>query len=145
MTVMTAANRRLPTLSPPTGRRLFGLVILYTLFFTFLPNIARTYPFELMFFGEDRPAELEAALPDRYINFAYALIGAVMTGWFATLWVAMKAETRGVWNAGLFGLALWYVLDSAASVTWGFGMNVLTNTAFFLALVGVLLASRPRA
>jgi hypothetical protein len=144
-TAAATRNSAAPRLSPAAARRVMGVFILYTVFFALLPQIARIYPFELMFFGGDRPVALEAELTDRYLNFAYALIGAIMTGWFVTLWAAMKEETRTIWNAGLMGLAVWYVLDSGASVLWGFPLNVLTNTGFLIVLGGTLLASRTAA
>jgi hypothetical protein len=132
-----------PALSPQTGRRIMAGFIVYLLFFALLPQLARLFPFELMFFGGARPAELEAELTDRYLNFAYGLIGAVMTGWFATLVLAMKVEKRAIWNAGLIGLGVWFVIDSGASATWGFPLNIATNLLFLVVLGGVLIASRP--
>ncbi|MCQ8184848.1 hypothetical protein [Parvularcula maris] len=136
---------RSPALRPRTGRRIMAGFIAYLVFFAVLPQLARVFPFEAMFFGGERPAELQADLTDRYINFAYGLIGAVMTGWITTLVIAMKVEKRAIWNAGLMGLTVWFVLDSGVSAFWGFPLNIATNVLFLVLLGGVLIASRPSA
>ncbi len=132
-------------MSAKTARMIMFGFAGYAVLFSVFPSIARLYPFELMFFGEDRPAQLADPFVDRTLNFCYGLMGAIMAGWFLTIAMSMRSGARVVWDAALVGLAVWFVLDNAASVIFGYPLNVVTNTGFVLVLLPTLLLSRPAA
>ncbi|MEM6912556.1 MAG: hypothetical protein AAF511_01120 [Pseudomonadota bacterium] len=145
MSATTIDNPRQPILNTRIATMiLFGFVA-YTVFFGLFPSLSRAFPFEWAFYGDDRPAPLADPFVDRTINFYYALMGAMMTGWFTTIVLAMRSGLRIVWDAAIAGLAVWFVLDNAGSFIYGYPMNVVTNAAFVVVLLPTLLLSRPAA
>lgn len=92
-------------------------------------------------FGNPLPTE-----PDRFLRFAVSLMGAVTAGWGLTLGIAFGAISRlpaldqaRVWRWLTLGTLAWYMIDSLASWTNGFGANVVSNTVVLgLYLVPVL-------
>lgn len=132
-------------LSPKFGPMLMGAFALYAVFFALMPSLARAFPFEFVFYGGDKPAVLMDPLVDRTINFYCAVIGGVMTGWFATLALLMREPRRAVWDAALLGAVLWLIVDSLGSILTGHSANAAINAGFFAVIAGGLLASRPSA
>ena len=145
MNTATLDTPQTARLSAKTARMIMFGFAGYAVFFSVFPSIARLYPFELMFFGADRPAQLADPFIDRTLNFCYGLMGAIMAGWFLTIAISMRSGARVVWDAALVGLAVWFVLDNAASVIFGYPLNVVTNAGFVLVLLPTLLLSRPAA
>ncbi|MEM0928128.1 MAG: hypothetical protein AAGI89_02445 [Pseudomonadota bacterium] len=145
MSTTTIASPSAPKLSAKTARMIMYGFAAYAVFFNVFPQIARVYPFELMFFGADRPEQLADPFVDRTLNFCYMIMGALMTGWFLTIAIAMRSGLRIVWDAALIGLIAWFVLDNVGSVIFGYPMNVVSNTGFFAVLLPTLLLSRPAA
>ncbi|MEO1656341.1 MAG: hypothetical protein AAFR65_01350 [Pseudomonadota bacterium] len=134
-----------PRISTKTASTIMFAFVAYAFFFNVFPHLARMYPFELLFYGADRPAPLADPFVDRTLNFCYGLMGAIMAGWFLTIAIAMRSGVRVVWDAALVGLVVWYVLDNATSVIYGYPLNVVTNTGFVAILLPTLLLSRPEA
>ncbi|MEO1042938.1 MAG: hypothetical protein AAFX52_11665 [Pseudomonadota bacterium] len=137
--------RQIATISAKTARTIMFAFVAYAVFFNVFPNLARLYPFELMFYGADRPAPLADPFVDRTLNFCYGLMGAIMSGWFLTIAIAMRSGARVVWDAALIGLAVWFVLDNVTSLIYGYPLNIVTNTGFVAVLLPTLLLSRPAA
>ncbi|MDH4384826.1 MAG: hypothetical protein QE280_05225 [Caulobacter sp.] len=60
-------------------------------------------------------------------------MGAVSIGWAVTLYFTIRAEIAPgasscpLWGASLAGMIRWVLIDSALSVSTGFGLNVLPN------------------
>ena len=64
-----------------------------------------------------------------YIRLTNAVLGAVMAGWFMTMFVLLSRVglTRGVWSALVVGLAVWFVPDTAYSLASGYWENAVLN------------------
>lgn len=75
-------------------------------------------------------------------GFDYGMLGATMAGWGLTLWfvVAIPFRQRHVWawNAVLFSVLLWFVVNTAVSTYYGIWSNAVFNT-FILVLMVVPL------
>ena len=143
MSTAALAPASTPRVSIKTARMIMFAFVGYTVFFNVFPSLARIYPFELLFFGADRPEQLADPFVDRTLNFCYGLMGAIMTGWFLTIAIAMTSGARAVWDGALVGLIVWFILDNITSVVYGYPLNVATNTGFFLILLPTLWFSRP--
>jgi hypothetical protein len=93
----------------------------------------------------DLPPGGFAAFPEaarRYIRLVHAVLGAVLAGWGAMmfLWMGGDAGRRvDPWTAGI-PLLLWFIPDTAASLVHGFPANAAMNVVFLAALGGPLLA-----
>ncbi len=117
---------------------LFGL-ILFTAGWATTDPIARM-PFALL--GNPLPAE-----PDRYLRFTTSLMGAVTFGWASALYAAFRAAwalpsgTGPVWRTITGGIAVWYLIDSVASIANGFALNAVSNTVFVALYLVPLLRS----
>ncbi|MEQ1818466.1 MAG: hypothetical protein ABL871_07620 [Terricaulis sp.] len=105
------------------ARMLFGL---------FAPNPATAFTFDL-------PA----------VRFGLGLQGALTIGWAMTMFAVLHAaKTVGapIWRSLTFALLAWYVIDSAISVSTGFWLNAVSNTALIVTyLIPVLASSALRA
>ena len=78
------------------------------------------------------------------VRFGLGLQGALTIGWGLTmLGVLQVAETvrAPLWRALTFALLVWYVIDSAISVSTGFWINAVSNTTFIVAYIAPILAS----
>lgn len=79
------------------------------------------------------------------LRFAVALMGAVTLGWGLTLW-AMARSMAGVdqsavaatWRRVAVAVTGWFVVDSVLSVATGFGLNAVSNTVIYAALIVIL-------
>ncbi|MFL1463294.1 hypothetical protein ACI6QG_13900 [Roseococcus sp. DSY-14] len=118
------------------GTLAFGLALLL------LPGPTQA-AFNGLLFGQ---AALPAALAPAagYIRFLYAVLGAVIAGWALTLLLLPLRRDRAAWRAAMAGWALWFALDSAASLLLGFWPNALLNAGFFLLVAVPLWRLRPR-
>ena len=86
--------------------------------------------------------------PDRYLRFAISLMGAVTFGWAVTLYAAFRAAwlidhggAAPIWRIVTIGAAIWYVIDSTASIANGFAANAASNTIVVVAYLIPVLAS----
>jgi len=84
---------------------------------------------------------------DDPLRFAVALVGAVTFGWGMTLYAVTRAaialEERGapIWRILLLTVAVWYAVDSYASVATGFWLNAVSNTVLTIAFLIPIFAS----
>lgn len=77
-------------------------------------------------------------------RFAVALMGAVTLGWGLTilfLLPAIHAAGAPAWRGLMAAMLIWFVIDSAFSVSTGFALNALSNTLLLIGLLVPLLAS----
>jgi hypothetical protein len=78
------------------------------------------------------------------MRFSVALMGAVTLGWgFTILFLlpAIHAAGAPAWRGLVAAMLIWFVIDSAFSVSTGFAMNAVSNTALMIGLLVPLLAS----
>lgn len=68
------------------------------------------------------------------------IYGALMAGW--GVHVALMARGHGLVQSGLWGLAVWWCIDSMASVILGYPINALSNTALLGLVVPAWIALR---
>lgn len=121
------------------GVGVFGL-ILYGVGFPATTGLARVV---FAAFGNPLPAE-----PDRYLRFTTSLMGAVTAGWAVTYYAAFRAAWAldggagaTVWRVLTLSAGLRYAIDSFASATTGFPLNVVSNTVLMiLYLIPVLVS-----
>jgi hypothetical protein len=85
---------------------------------------------------------------DAYLRFGVALLGAVSIGWGVVMLGVMQvafrmgAEAAPIWRAITTGVVIWYVVDSALSVTTGFALNAASNTALLVGYIIPIFASQ---
>ena len=82
----------------------------------------------------------------RYISLVHAVIGGVMVGWGAALFLVTRTLlARGVragWNLIALSVAAWFVPDTAYSLLSGFWQNALLNAVFLTLFALPLWATR---
>lgn len=90
---------------------------------------------------------------DAYLMFVSAVLGAVMLGWAALLWLVVAGPLRPgepeAWRMAAVSLAVWFVPDTAYSLWSGFWQNAVLNLAlaalFAIPLAALRPLMRPRA
>ena len=69
-----------------------------------------------------------------------------MAGWGFCLYFIMRhafhKKEKWAWNAIAVSLALWFFLDTGASLWWGVTANVILNSAILVAFAVPLFATR---
>jgi hypothetical protein len=79
------------------------------------------------------------------LRFTAGLTGAVTLGWGMTLALLISAghqlASAAFWRSLVGVMAIWYVVDSAVSISTGFALNAVSNTVFVIGLMIPLLAS----
>jgi hypothetical protein len=73
-------------------------------------------------------------------------MGAVMVGWFATLYWVVGAAERGVhgaWTAAVGAFSAWFALDTGYSLLSGFWQNAVLNTAIAMLFLPGFVTTRP--
>lgn len=82
-----------------------------------------------------------------YIELAHAVMGAVLFGWGALMFMMVrKLMTQGIkeaWGMLTASVLLWYVPDTAFSLVSGFWQNAVLNTGFACLYAVPLFALRP--
>ncbi len=83
-------------------------------------------------------------------QWVYGVWGATIAGWgMFVLFIAhypFKRQEPWAWNCLIYGLVLWFVLDTALSISYRVWFNVIFNIALLvLALLPVLSTRRDRA
>lgn len=84
---------------------------------------------------------------DETLRFSIGLMGAVTFGWGLTLMAIVRAATAhpglsaALWRPVTASLALWWLVDSAISVSTGFALNAVSNTLLLAAWILPLQAS----
>jgi hypothetical protein len=81
-----------------------------------------------------------------YIHLAHAVMGSLMVGWGAGMFLVartlFKQGNRLGWQILMYSIPLWYVPDTLFSVMSGFWPNALMNTGFAIMLMIPLWATR---
>jgi hypothetical protein len=73
---------------------------------------------------------------DEFQGWTYGVLGATMAGWgvflaFVTRYPFRNRE-RWAWNCLALGLLLWYVIDTAISLSRGVVFNAIFNTGILI-------------
>ena len=92
----------------------------------------------------------EGSLPPEafvsYRGWALSAWGATVAGWGLMLALVVRGPYRArqpwAWRAIAFSLAIWFVLDTAASLRHGVAFNVGLNVVILIAACAPLLATR---
>ena len=118
---------------------LFGLLMVV------LPGLT-LQGFGLMIFGSADGFNAFEPLATAYIKLAHAVMGAVLFGWGALMFmVVRKLMTQGIkesWDMVALSVLLWYVPDTAFSLVSGFWQNAVLNTGFACLYAPPLFALR---
>jgi hypothetical protein len=72
----------------------------------------------------------------RYILFAHAVLGSVLMGWGAAIWLlasSLAGKQHNPWWIMVISICVWAVPDTAYSLLSGFWQNALLNAGFVLA------------
>jgi hypothetical protein len=90
----------------------------------------------------------EAFQPTQSLRFAVGLMGAVTFGWgccFLALFAAIAkldaTAAAPVWRFATVATLAWYFVDSAISISNGFGWNAVSNSIFLILFLVPLLSS----
>ncbi len=133
-------------------RWLLVFAVLLILFGAGMVFFNTTSMFDMFFNDHINPAFWGSDDPDpgtlRFQGWAYGLLGATIAGWgvytFFLVKIPFAQRQKWAWNCIFWGLLLWYVLDTGASVYYGVLFNVLFNTVIFLVALIPLLFTRSR-
>jgi hypothetical protein len=110
-----------------------GLVCVFGLLLVLAPSVTRQ-GFSLLVYGTPTAIDAFGAEAARYASLAHAVIGGVMAGWGAGLWLVTRTMiARGSktgWRLVAVSLGAWYVPDTAYSLAAGFWQNAVLNTMF---------------
>ncbi len=105
--------------------------------------------FNWLIFGDTQTPEGFSAAAVDYLEFSFAVLGAVMVGWMALLAVLIHGPLRRgepwAWTAVAASVGAWFVVDTTMSLLTGYPENALLNVAFGVAFGIGLWATRPRA
>lgn len=105
--------------------------------------------FNLLIFGDTRTPEGFSAAAVDYLEFSFAVLGAVMVGWMALLAILVHGPLRRgepwAWTAVAASVGVWFAVDTAVSLLTGYAENAGLNVAFAVAFGVGLWATRPRA
>lgn len=94
------------------------------------------------------PAQLDqfGAEAARYISLAHAVLGGVMAGWGAALWLIVRGPLaqgqRVGWNIVAISLGVWFVPDTTYSLASGYWQNAVLNSVFLVLFALPLWATR---
>lgn len=84
----------------------------------------------------------------RYIALAHAVLGGVMAGWGAALWLTVRGPLaqgqRVGWNIVAASLGVWFVPDTTYSLASGYWQNAVLNSVFLVLFGLPLWATRPQ-
>lgn len=77
------------------------------------------------------------------VRFGLGLQGALTVGWGLTMLALAQAPSIGApqWRALSVAMVAWFVIDSAISISTGFWLNAVSNTALLVAFLIPVLAS----
>ena len=84
--------------------------------------------------------ENAAAFDTNAMRFGLGLQGALTMGWGLTLLAAIRAGAP-IWRELTAAVLVWYVVDSAISVSTGFALNAVSNTVLTIAFLIPVMAS----
>jgi hypothetical protein len=117
-----------------------GFTVIFGLAMVYLPGPTQWYFNSLIFAQTDNPFDAGA---NRYIIFAFGIIGAVIVGWgVALMGIILKPLRQGerwAWWVLALSVNVWFVVDSVLSITSGYWQNAVSNLAFYVLFAVPLL------
>ncbi len=84
--------------------------------------------------------ENAAAFDTNAMRFGLGLQGALTMGWALTFLAAIRTGAP-IWRELTAAVLIWYVVDSAISVSTGFALNAVSNTVLTIAFLVPVMAS----
>lgn len=84
--------------------------------------------------------ENAAAFDTDAMRFGLGLQGALTMGWGLTLLAAIRTGAP-IWRELTGAILIWYVIDSAISVSTGFALNAVSNTVLTVMFLIPVMAS----
>lgn len=102
---------------------------------------AITRPILRLIAGDAHHSSLFDPMPMR---FAIGLQGALSLGWLLTAMIAMRAADRlggQIWREITAAFGIWYGVDCAISLSTGFPLNAVSNTALIIGYLVPVLGS----
>jgi hypothetical protein len=121
------------------------ITLLFGLGFIVAPSLMESLFNLLLFSDTTSPFAPDATA---YMRFAYGVLGAVMVGWAVSLWFtatgAFRRGEREGWLTITASIIVWYVVDSAWSVSVGFWQNAALNTVMLILFIIPLAATYRR-
>lgn len=119
------------------GVSLFGLVLVAA------PSLARQ-GFSLLVYADAAHIDSFGGAASQYVSLAHAVLGGVMVGWGASLFLTVRSllasGSRLGWRIVTLSVAAWFIPDTAYSLWSGFWQNAVLNLVF-LVLFAVPLAA----
>jgi hypothetical protein len=122
----------------------FALFAVASLVLLAAPNVGAGAFSLLIYQDPDWPADFSAEAQS-YIRLTNAVLGAVMAGWFTTMFLLVDRLGRShtVWLSVVVGLLVWFVPDSLYSLASGYWENAILNLVILALLLPALVVSRP--
>lgn len=119
---------------------LFGLMLVLA------PALTRAL-FGAILYGDIAAIDARYGVALPYIDLVHAVLGAVMAGWAALMFLVVRGPLargeREAWWMLVVSIGVWFVPDTAYSLVSGHWQNALFNVAFLAMFVPPLLALRP--
>jgi len=84
--------------------------------------------------------ENAAAFDTNAVRFGLGLMGALTMAWALTILAAIRTGAP-IWGELTAAVLIWYVIDSAISISTGFALNAVSNTVLTIAYLIPVLAS----
>lgn len=120
--------------------------MLFGLLMALFPGIT-LQGFGLMIFKNADQFSAFDPMATAYIELAHAVMGAVLFGWGALMFMGVrKWMTKGIkeaWSMLALSVLLWYVPDTIFSLASGFWQNAVLNTGFAFLYAVPLFALQP--
>ncbi len=102
--------------------------------------------FDPLGFGPES-GDIADGTPTDYVRFIFAVLGAVIVGWMATLAAIVRGPLRRgepwAWWAVAASVGVWFTLDTGISIALGFVSHGAFNLVFLAALAVPLIGLRP--
>jgi hypothetical protein len=99
--------------------------------------------FDPLGFGPD-DGDITSDTSRSYLRLIFAVLGAVIFGWMVTIAGLvvgpLARRERWAWNTTVVATAMWFLLDTGASLLLGFVGHALFNVGFGIALAVPLIA-----
>jgi hypothetical protein len=122
------------------GTALFGALLVFS------PPLARAV-FGLVLYGDAQRLGTFGEEALSYITLLHGVLGAVMIGWAAALFVLLRGRWRVApriaWSVVALSVGSWFVIDTLFSLAVGAWPNALLNAGFAGLFAAGLWRARP--